>query len=548
MTTGLSRWWDGATIYQVYVRSWRDSDGDGYGDLPGLIDRLDYLAWLGVDALWLSPIMPSPDWDWGYDVSDYTGVHPELGTLEDVDRLIAAAGDRGLAILLDLVPNHTSIEHPWFCDARSGRGARHRDWYVWADPGPSGGPPNNWLDSTGGPAWTLDAGSGQYYLHNFLATQPDLNWFNDEVHGAFIDIQRFWLDRGIAGFRIDVASGLYKDARLRDDPLAAVSPAAPFGRQRKYSKNRPEVHDVYRAWRSLAREYTPERLLLGETWVFSPDELARFYGQDDELQLAFNFAFAFAPFDADALSRVVTDTLASLRPDSCPVWHGSNHDTSRFPTRWCEGDPARVRLALVVLLTLPGTATLYYGDELGLPDVEIAPEDQRDSMTWRASDGRFNRDRARTPQPWSPQPGAGFTAAGVRPWLPLGDRAGCTVDDQRREDDSDLHLTRRLIALRRAGVGPRAVYATLPAPDGVWAYRSGSLVVAANFTADSLDVDLPEATPVLSSTTAGGAPARQSTDQPVRLGTWEALVATVEPTVTHPDPQGAFADDGNNRA
>jgi len=211
-------WWPGAVVYQLYVRSWRDSDGDGFGDLPGVIDKLDYLAWLGVDAVWLSPAMPSPDHDWGYDVSDYMSVHPQLGSLADLDRLVTEADRRQMRVLLDLVPNHTSDEHPWFVEARGSRDAVHRNWYVWAEPGPDGAPPNNWLDASGERAWSLDAATGQYYLHNFLPSQPDLNWWEPAVHDAFEEIIGFWFDRGVAGFRIDVAHGLYKDAALRDNP------------------------------------------------------------------------------------------------------------------------------------------------------------------------------------------------------------------------------------------------------------------------------------------------------------------------------------------
>ena len=214
------RWWHGATLYQIYVRSWQDTNDDGYGDLNGVTAHLDYLSWLGVDGIWLSPTMRSPDDDWGYDVSDYLGVHPELGTLADLDRLIAEAAQRGLPVLLDLVPNHTSSAHPWFVEAVSDPASPHREFYVWADPAPDGGPPNNWLAATGASAWTLDEASGQYYLHNFLPSQPDLNWWNPAVHQAFDEILRFWFDRGVAGFRIDVAHGLYKDAQLRDDPPA----------------------------------------------------------------------------------------------------------------------------------------------------------------------------------------------------------------------------------------------------------------------------------------------------------------------------------------
>ena len=292
------RWWHGAVIYQLYVRSWRDSNDDGYGDLRGIIERLDYLSQLGVDAVWLSPTMPSPDDDWGYDVSDYTGVHPELGTLADLDELIEQAGQRGMRVLLDLVPNHTSSAHPWFADAASGREAEHRRYYVWADPRPDGGRPNNWLDFTGRPAWQWHD-SGQYYLHNFLPGQPDLNWWEPAVHQEFARILEFWFERGVAGFRIDVANGLYKDAELRDNPpLDSDNPLeGVFGLRFVYNSNRPETHGVYRDWRKIAESYSPERLLLGETWVPDAQRLAAYYGDNDELQLGFNFPFALADLD-----------------------------------------------------------------------------------------------------------------------------------------------------------------------------------------------------------------------------------------------------------
>jgi len=250
-----TRWWHGATLYQIYVRSWRDTNADGYGDLPGVIVGLDYLQWLGVDGIWLSPTMPSPDQDWGYDVSDYVAVHPELGTLADLDKLIAEAGQRGIKIVLDLVPNHTSNAHAWFTDARSGRDSVHRGYYVWADPvkgeGEAGAPPNNWRDATGGSAWTLDDASGQYYLHNFLPAMPDLNWWDPRVHEEFREIIRFWFARGVAGFRIDVAHGLYKDAQFRDNPplIGGGRLDGGFGLRPVYSSHQPETHAVYRDWR-----------------------------------------------------------------------------------------------------------------------------------------------------------------------------------------------------------------------------------------------------------------------------------------------------------
>lgn len=520
------RWWEGATLYLIYVRSWQDSDGDGYGDLKGACSRLDHLAWLGIDGIWLSPTAPSPDADWGYDVTDYTAVHPELGTLEDLDRLIAEAARRSIRVLLDLVPNHTSSAHPWFVEARSSRDSPRRDWYVWADPAPGGGPPNNWLDSTGQPAWTLDEPSGQYYLHNFLPEQPDLNWWNGGVHKQFDHILRFWLDRGVAGFRIDVAHGLYHDRELRDDPPAPLGPGARFGLQPAYSLNRPEVHAVYRSWRRLVERYRPVRLLLGETWVLDVERMATFYGDGDELQLCFNFCFVFAPFSAAGLRRVVADTFDALPPGACPVWTGSNHDVGRFASHWAGGDSARTRLGLVVLCTLPGTTVLCYGDELGLTDVPVTPAARKDAMTLQTDNGRFNRDEGRTPMPWEPGPNWGFSPAGVTPWLPLGDRDGMSVAEQLADRSSTLWLTRELLSLRRSELGGGIVdYEQLPSGDGQWLYRSGPLVVAANFTGEEALVDLPAGRGVLSS--LGASSSRDGGPRAV-LHPWEALIIKCE--------------------
>jgi alpha-glucosidase len=517
------QWWHGATLYQIYVRSWRDSDGDGYGDLRGVIAGLDHLAWLGVDGIWLSPTMPSPDHDWGYDVSDYLAVHPELGTIEDLDLLVAEAGRRDMRVLLDLVPNHTSSAHPWFVDARLGKGSAHRSYYVWADPAPGGGPPNNWLNNTGTSAWTLDA-SGQYYLHNFLPSQPDLNWWEPAVHAEFDAILRFWFDRGIAGLRIDVAHGLYKDAALRDDPPAARRDrlGGRYGLAQVYSANRPESHGVYRDWRAIAETYSPPRLLLGETWVGDLASMAAFHGYGDELQLTFNFPVIFADFTAGALSGVVAKTLAALPAGECPVWTGSNHDVSRFPTRWCAGDEARARLALLVLATLPGTLVMYYGDEIAMTDVDIPATSRRDEMTAGAPAGR-DRDRARSPMPWDASPSAGFTAAGVRPWLPIGDHAERNVAGQRDDPASTLRLCRDLLALRRAEFGGTiAAYTQLPGPPGVWVYRVGGLVVAANFAGEPACLG-ELAGPLLLSTSPGAA-GPEPTGRAAGLGPWEGVI------------------------
>jgi alpha-glucosidase len=517
MAMAASPWWHGAVLYQLYVRSWRDSNGDGYGDLRGIIERLDHLSWLGVDGIWLSPTMPSPDQDWGYDVSDYTGVHPELGTLDDLDALVAAAAERGIRVLLDLVPNHTSSAHPWFLDAVSARDAEHRDYYVWADPAPGGGPPNNWLDATGQPAWQWHAPTGQYYLHNFLAGQPDLNWWLPSVHAEFREILRFWFDRGVAGFRIDVAHGLYKDAELRDNPPLPPRSSrldGRFGLRPVYNANRPETHGVYRDWRKIADTYSPARLLLGETWVGDVGRLASYYGNDDQLQLAFNFPFAFADFDAPALAAVAAETMAALPPGACPVWTGSNHDIGRFPTRWCAGDERKIRLALLVLATLPGTVVLYYGDEIGMTDVDVPAALRRDSMTLGGDNPQGNRDRARTPMRWDDSPPGGFTTAGVSPWLPIGPSA-VNVADQLSDPGSVLWLCRRLLALRHAQLGSSVTsFERLPSAAGVWAYRTGPLLVVANFTADA----------VLMQENVGDLLLRTGPQQPA-LGPWEGLIA-----------------------
>jgi alpha-glucosidase len=526
-------WWHGAVLYQLYVRSWRDSNGDGYGDLRGIIERLDHLSWLGVDGIWLSPTMPSPDQDWGYDVSDYTGVHPELGTLDDLDALVAAAGERGIRVLLDLVPNHTSSAHPWFLDAASARDAEHRDYYVWADPAPGGGPPNNWLDATGRSAWQWDAATSQYYLHNFLRGQPDLNWWLPSVHAEFREILRFWLDRGIAGFRIDVAHGLYKDPDLRDNPALPPGSAemdGRFGLRPVYNANRPETHSVYRDWRKIAETYSPERLLLGETWVADLGRLASYYGEDDELQLAFNFPVAFADFSVAGLAHVVAQTIAALPRGACPVWTGSNHDIGRFPTRWCGGDERKTRLALLVLSTLPGTVVLYYGDEIGMTDVDVPVGLQRDNMTMGGQNPRGNRDRARTPMQWDGFASGGFTADGVRPWLPLPDPAlssttGRSVAQQRDDPGSTLRLTRRLLALRRtelAGAVPDLE--VLAATQDHWIYKVGPLVVAANFSDQS--ASLPAAAGEVLLTSYGPEWQDRAADGAgAVLGPWEGVVA-----------------------
>ena len=483
-------WWKAGVLYQIYPRSFADSNADGVGDLPGIIAHLDHLAWLGVDGIWLSPVTVSPNADWGYDVADFCAIAPEFGTMEDFDRLVAEATRRGIRVLLDIVPNHTSEEHPWFVDARSSRTAAHRDWYVWADGKEGGEPPNNWVSSFGGPGWTLDEPTGQYYFHNHLQEQPDLNWWNDDVRTTFDDIFRFWCDRGVAGFRIDVCNVIIKDAELRDNPPATEEDdfeTQMFGQRSVYNANRPEVHEVIRRWRSLADAYEEPRLLIGETPV-PVDKLAEFYGDGtDELGLAFNFNFISAPFRAPDMRAIVAETEAALPPGAWPAWTGSNHDMFRFPTRWADDAPDRVRLALLMLLSLRGTPVLYQGDEIGMGNVALAQEDLRDPLGVRFYPYYEGRDAGRTPMQWSDRPGGGFTDA-ARPWLPLGDLAAANVAEQRDDPGSVLVLCHDLIAFRRNHPAfCTGATASVETPEPAWAWTRGERhVVALNMSEGEL--------------------------------------------------------------
>ena len=487
------QWWVGQVLYQAYPRSFMDSDGDGVGDLRGVIDRLDHLAWLGIRALWLSPITVSPNADFGYDVADYYDIDPSLGTLADLDALVAAADARGIGIVMDLVPNHTSIEHPWFEASRSSRDDPKRDWYVWADPGPGGGPPNNWVSVFGGGAWTFDEPTGQYYLHNFLDDQPDLNWWNEEVREQFDRILKYWFDAGIAGFRIDVAHMVIKDRDLRDNPAATDSDSfmeQMRGQRQEFNSLRPEVHEVHRRWRAVADSYDPPKLLIGETFVERLDDLFPFFGDGgDELHLDFNIPFAHAPFEAATLGDMITRTEAAMPARGTPVWVGSNHDISRFPTRWAGGDPDRARCALMMLLTLRGTTVLYEGDEIGMVDTDVPREELVDPVGIRFYP-YAGRDPVRTPMQWANVPGGGFTPAGVAPWLRFGDLA-CNVADQRDDPNSFLTLTRDLIALRTSTPDlATGAWRAVDAPEGVLAYQRGdNTTVVLNLGAEPATVD-----------------------------------------------------------
>jgi alpha-glucosidase len=529
MTRTAGPWWRTAVLYQIYPRSFADSDGDGVGDIPGIIEHLDHLAWLGVEGIWLSPVTLSPNADWGYDVSDFCAIAPEYGTLHDFDRLVSESSERGIRVLMDIVPNHTSIEHPWFVDSRSSRNSTRRDWYLWADGAAGGGPPNNWVSSFGGSGWTLDEATGQYYFHNHLAEQPDLNWWNEDVLEAFDGIFRFWWDRGVAGFRIDVCNIIIKDAELRDNPLATEDDdfeTQMFGQRFVYNANRPEVHEVIRHWRRQADAYHQPRLLIGETPV-PLEQMAEFYGNGrDELGLAFNFDFIDAPLEAGAMRAIVERTENALPPEAWPAWTGSNHDMFRFPTRWAGDDPRRIRLALLMLLSLRGTPVLFQGDEIGMPNVEVAHADMRDPLGARFYPYYEGRDAGRTPMHWSDEAGGGFTRSD-QPWLPLGDVAATNVASQRGDARSVLTLCRDVIAYRRRTPGfVTADYASLPAPEDVWAFRRGEHLVILNMSSVQVDVDGVGGTVAITTDrTREGA----VVGSPLRLAPYEGLILETAP-------------------
>jgi len=445
-------WWERGVVYQVYPRSFQDSDGDGVGDLPGIERRLDYIASLGVNAIWLSPIFPSPMADFGYDVADFRGIEPMFGTLGDFDRLLAAAHAGGLKVLLDFVPNHSSDQHPWFIESRSSRDSPKRDWYIWRDAKPDEngvpGPPNNWISDFGGSAWTWDEATGQYYLRAFLPEQPDLNWRNPEVKAAMLDVLRFWFERGVDGFRVDVLWHIVKAEELPDNPPNPDWRPGSNERDRVlqlHSTDQPEAHAISAEMRAIADEYG-ERVLIGE--IFLPnDRLARWHGTPDKPQvhLPFNFALIENPWHAETLGVLIAEYEASIPEWGWPNWVIGSHDAPRIAARHGE---AQARVAMMLLLTLRGTPTLYQGDELAIGAVEIPPERVRDPREIRQPGIGLGRDPCRTPMPWDASPNAGFSSG--EPWLPLNaDWATRNVAAQEADPDSMLNLTRALLRLRR---------------------------------------------------------------------------------------------------
>lgn len=486
-------WWQSGVIYQIYVRSFCDSNGDGIGDLPGVMSKLDYIAQLGVDAIWLSPVTASANADWGYDVTDYYAIDPALGTMADFERLLREAKKRKLKVLTDFVPNHTSIHHPWFKSASQSRTSPYRDWYIWSDPRLGGLKPTNWKSSFGGSAWKYQAATGQYYLHNFLPEQADLNWRNPKVVAEFDKIMRFWLDKGVDGFRIDVFNMLIKDREFRDNPKSDKADGYEvrlLGQKPLYTTSRPEIHAILRRWRRLADSYAQPKLLLGETTlVYDPRQLATFYGQHNELELAFNFRFLQSPLKASIMRQVVEETNAAVIAPDWPVWAMSNHDQPRAATRWGRNHEDRIRCSLLLLLALKGTPVLYYGDELGMPDARIPRFAMKDPFGKRLWPFYNGRDRARTPMIWSHLRGYGFTDSGVKPWLPFGP-SGRSVAAQQLEADTTLQFTRAVLDLRRKHPELAAgEHRTVVGDDDIWVWRRGDdFVVAVNLSSRSRTV------------------------------------------------------------
>jgi alpha-glucosidase len=491
MPSVVTSWWAAGVLYQIYPRSFQDSDGDGVGDLNGIIARLPYLRELGVDAIWLSPIFPSPMADFGYDVSDYVGIDPLFGSMDDFDALVTAAHHSGLKLILDLVPNHTSDQHPWFLESRSSRDNPKRDWYLWRDPRPDGSAPNNWLSEFGGSGWEFDDATGQYYYHAFLREQPDLNWHNPDVRAAIFESMRFWLRKGVDGFRVDVIWHLIKDAEFRDNPPnpdfrpglpphAALLPV--------YSADRLETLEVVAQMRCVMDEFI-DRVLIGEIYL-PVERLVAYYGKDlSGAHLPFNFALLSAPWQARSLAELIDRYERALPQGAWPNWVLGNHDRTRVASRI---GAAQAGVAAMLLLTLRGTPTMYYGDEIGMRQLEIAPEQVRDPFEKNVPGIGVGRDGCRTPMQWDATDNAGFSSA--EPWLPIAeDFAQVNVVNLGADTQSLLALYRALIDLRkRLPQLSRGDYVPLAAQGDLLLYKradaEGSLLIALNLGADPVAV------------------------------------------------------------
>jgi alpha-glucosidase len=522
-------WWQREVIYQIYPRSFFDSSGDGIGDLAGISEKVDYLTWLGIGAVWLSPIYPTPDADLGYDISDYRAVDPRFGTLEEFDALLTVLHERGIRLILDLVPNHTSIQHVWFEQSRSSPENPKHHWYVWHEPRPDGQPPNNWESYFGGPAWSYLDPPGKWYLHSFHPGQPDLNWENPEVRRAMQDVMRFWLDRGVDGFRTDVLWLLSKDRELRDNPANPdrADDLPPWLHLlRANSEDGPRAHEYARLIRSVLDEY-PDRVMIGEV-VLPPARAVAYHGEHlDEAHMPHNFALTeLRSWTAGEIRAVVDEYEALLPPGAWPNWLLGDHDFPRIASRI---GPERARLAHMLLLTLRGTPTWYYGDELGLPSATFPPTSR---MTDPQASSAPERDRliARTPMQWSSDWHAGFSK--IEPWLPLASSAPeLTVEYQRNAPGSVLNVVRALIELRRQkpalAIG---TYRSLPGPSDVFSFErahpDGTIQVHLNFGNAAREVAFPDGGRTLL-TTAGTNVRNQANARGVALGPFEGIIVSV---------------------
>ncbi|MCE9596994.1 MAG: alpha-glucosidase [Spirochaetia bacterium] len=456
----MKNWWKEAVIYQIYPRSFQDSNGDGIGDIRGIQDRLPYLKDLGVDALWLSPINVSPMFDFGYDISDYRAIDPIFGTMQDFDSLLSAAGKSDLKILMDLVVNHTSHLHPWFIEAKSSRNNPKRDWYIW-QPGKKGQLPNNWKSVFGGSAWEWDQSTECYYLHSFLTEQPDLNWRNPEVKKQILSDVEFWLERGVAGFRLDVVNMYFKDALLRNNPprFWGWQYPRPYELQyHVYDMSQPEMHPLLRDLRTLLDKY--DAMSVGEVfgdYPGDPNKAASYLGNFDELHLAFDFTILFQKWSAKDFATVMRNWIRACSPENWPALVLNNHDQGRSFTRHAKGmqSEARAKLLATLLLTSRGTPFLYYGEELGMKDGSIARHQLRDPVGIRYWPINPGRDPQRTPMPWDTTANAGFSNG--TPWLPLNDDVNQkNVKTQSTQTDSMLSWHKQLIQLRKSSAALRS--------------------------------------------------------------------------------------------
>jgi alpha-glucosidase len=518
--------WAAGAVYQIVVPSYLDTNGDGMGDLRGVIERLDYLKWLGVDCIWLSPIYPSPMLDLGYDVADYIDVNPKFGMLAEFDELLAEAHRRELHVVLDFVPNHTSDEHPWFRESRSSRTNPRRDWYLWRDPAPGGGPPNNWTNQYEQSDWTWDNATSQYYMHSFMPEQPDLNWWNPEVRTAMWKVLRFWLDRGVDGFRIDAMVHLYKDRRLRDNPAAEDSSAdrwPAWNMLPAFSQDVGGLQDILRELCEVVRQY-PGRILIGENHL-PPERLPLYYCTG--LSHPANSQLLELDWKSLKVQRMIAYYEGILTADQWPNWILGSHDNTRIAGHLGH---ERARVAAMLHLTLRGTPIIYYGEELGMHNIELSPHEERDQLALRLPGKGRGRDPQRTPMQWSEEPNAGFTTG--EPWLPVADDyRQVNVETQRADSSSMLNLYQRLMALRRENRALQVGHYTPDfADEHVLCYvretEDERMLIALNFTAEPLEFQTKVGGGRVLLSTLADSPANQSRNQ-IRLRANEGQIISL---------------------